>query len=182
MPPDPLEATFVHAAGGDLRCEVERSRDPRSVDHVWITMQTGERSPYVVSINTRSLHNERAGFDSRVRRGTLRGAWKTLPPRCIEACAGFDYAPIESEANIFFEYCDRPEMEHFFLQATRRACLLEVWGVPYSWPSAGIHQIHSRRASCAVTRDIHGRDGALRFYFGDDHSSLLVLLKFCGQP
>ncbi|CAN5596808.1 hypothetical protein BH09VER1_BH09VER1_19980 [soil metagenome] len=145
-------------------------------------MDAGEVGHLVVSVNTRSLHNERAGFDSRVRKGTLRGTWSRLPPRGVERCTGFDYAAVEDRANIYFEPCDRITLEGFLIEICRRASLLEVWGVPYSVPVEGIHQVHSRRASCAIRRDILGLDGALQFYFAGDQSCLLVLLKFCGQP
>lgn len=144
-------------------------------------MDAGTAGPLVVSVNTRSLHNERAGFDSRVRRGTLRGTWTTLPPRGVTACRGFDYAPMEEQANICYETCERSDLEAFLIETCARATLLEAWGVPYSVPVTGLHQIHSRRASCAISRDIQGLDGALQFYFADQ-STLLVFFKFCGQP
>jgi hypothetical protein len=37
------------------------------------------------------------------------------------------------------------------------------------------------RASCSVARDLIGRDGAIRFYFGDGKAETL-LFKYCGQP
>lgn len=144
-------------------------------------MQAGAAGQLVVSVNTRSLHNERAGFDSRVRRGILRGTWSTLPVKGVVPCEGFDYAPMEKQANIYYEPCERAELETFLMETSTRATVLEVWGVPYSTPVTGIHQIHSRRASCAISREIQGRDGALQFYF-PDQTSLLVFFKFCGQP
>ena len=58
----------------------------------------------------------------------------------------------------------------------------QAWGDLYIREHPGIHQVHSRRASCAVPRDIVGRDGALRFYFGRDTVCETLLFKFCGQP
>ena len=37
------------------------------------------------------------------------------------------------------------------------------------------------RVSCAVSLDLHNRDGALKLYYPDGVSELL-LFKFCGQP
>lgn len=179
MPP---AAPFVHAIGSDLRCEVERATDPLAIDHVWITMRIGDGRSVVISVNTRSLINERAGFDGRVRRATLRGSWETLPARGLATCAGFDYAALEERANLYYEPCERIELEAFLDRTITRACLLEVWGTAYASPTFGIHQIHSRRASCAAPRDVIGQDGALQFYFGSERTSLLVLFKFCGQP
>ena len=144
-------------------------------------MQAGSAGDLVISVNTRSLHNKRAGFDSRVRRGILRGTWSTLPARGVVPCEGFDYTTMEEQANVYYEPCERSELEAFLIETSALATLLEVWGVPYSMPVTGIHQIHSRRTSCAISRDIQGRDGALQFYFADQ-STLLVFFKFCGQP
>lgn len=144
-------------------------------------MRAGATGPLVISVNTRSLHNERAGFDSRVRRGILRGTWTTLPSQGVVPCSGFDYAPLEQQANIYYEPCERSDLENFLNETCAHATLLEAWGVPYSVPVTGLHQIHSRRASCAISRDIQGLDGALQFYFADQ-STLLIFFKFCGQP
>lgn len=111
----------------------------------------------------------------------MHGAWSTLPSRGVISCGGFDYATIEEQANIYYEPCERSDLEAFLIETCARATLLEAWGVPYSVPVTGLHQIHSRRASCAISRDIQGRDGALQFYFADQ-TTLLVFFKFCGQP
>lgn len=179
----PPPASFVHAAGGDLQARVEDHPNPGHIDHVWITMDAGGGPRVLVSINTSSRRNRDAGFDPRVRVGLVRGTWTHLPPRGIVPCPGLDYGKIEEETNVFFEHYERPTLEALLTESTHRAALLEVWGAPYRNKNRrGIHQIHSRRASCAVSEDWRGRDGALRFYFASDQTSLLVLLKFCGQP
>jgi len=177
-----LAAPYVHAVGDELRARVEEHRDPLLVDHVWITMDAGIAEPVMVSINTVSRRNREAGFDDRIRLGTLRGTWSSLPPRGFAACHGRNYADLEKGTNIFFEHADRKTMEDFLIGTVHRAIRLEVWGTPYHRRTKpGIHQIHSRRASCAVAEDIVNRDGLLQFYF-EDNTTLLVLLKFCGQP
>ena len=73
-------------------------------------------------------------------------------------------------------------METLLTQKAGAAILMEVWGDIYVHNHAGVHQIHSRRASCAVDQDIVGRDGALKFYYREEQASEMLLLKFCGQP
>jgi len=176
-------ATFVHAVGGDLQAQVEEHPNPDHIDHVWISMDAGQGPRVLVSVNTLSRRNRDAGFDARVRVGLVRGSWTHLPPRGFTAFPGLDYGRIEAETNVYFEHYERPTLETLLMESTRRAALLEVWGVPYrNKNKRGIHQIHSRRASCAVNEDLRGSDGALCFYFAQEQTSLLVMLKFCGQP
>jgi hypothetical protein len=180
---NPLGAPFVHAVGGELQVRVEDHPNPDYVDHVWITMNAGFGTRPQVSINTLSKRNRDAGFDSRVRVGLIRGVWDILPQRGLEAAERLDYADLESAHTVFYEHFGRIQLEDLLTTTTRRATLLEVWGAPYQNKNRlGIHQIHSRRASCAVTADIRGHDGALRFYFPEDRTTEMFLFKFCGQP
>jgi len=172
----------VVAAGGDLRASVENHPDPREIDHVRVMMDAGIGVPVFVSINTLSKRNRLAGFDARIRAGIVRGGWESLPARGVREMGRFDYADIERSANVFFEHFERSPLEEFLLDRCRRALILEAWGAPYLNRGPGIHQIHSRRASCAVPEDIRGRDGGLRFYFEAEKTTETVLLKFCGQP
>jgi hypothetical protein len=183
VPANPFAAPFVHAVGGELQAKVEQHRDPAQIDHVWITMNAGNERPVFVAVNTLSKRNRDAGFDGRVRAGILRGAWHELPKLGCNVCPGFDYADVESRTNAYFEHFDRTSLERLLVETTRRATLLEVWGTPYvRRDRAGIHQVHSRKPSCAVLEDVPNRDGALQFYFVSDQSSTLFLFKFCGQP
>ena len=183
MPTNPFAAPFVHAVGGDLQAQVEQHQDPAEIDHVRITMDAGRARSVFVAINTLSKRNRDAGFDERVRAGILRGSWNKLPERGVAVCPGFDYSEVEGRANIYFEHFGRRSLEQLLVDTTRRATLLEVWGTPYiRQDRAGIHQVHSRRPSCAVSEDFPSRDGALRFYFAADQTSALFLFKFCGQP
>ncbi len=87
------------------------------------------------------------------------------------------------DPNAYFEHFGRRSLERLLVETTRRATLLEVWGTPYFRKDrSGIHQVHSRKPSCAVFEDVPNRDGALQFYFVSDQSSTLFLFKFCGQP
>ncbi|HEY5793053.1 MAG TPA: DUF2278 family protein, partial [Chthoniobacterales bacterium] len=88
----------------------------------------------------------------------------------------------EERHNLFYEFHERDRLGWLLLEWTAQARLLEVWGTPYRRKQEGVHQIHSRRASCAVAEDIRGRDGALRFYFDEEREARMVFFKFCGQP
>lgn len=178
---DPFRVPFVHAVGGELHVRVEEHPNPNYVDHVWITMNAGPFRP-LVSINTLSKRNREAGFDPRIRLGMVQGTWKTLPHRGVEAAESFSYEDLEREQTIVYEPYQRRDLEDILVATTKRATLLEVWGAPYRNKNRfGIHQIHSRRASCAVSAELPGHDGALRFYFSADKTTALFLFKFCGQ-
>lgn len=137
-----------------------------------------------VSVNTRSLRNALAGADPRVRVGRVRGTAGHLPPCGARVLAAFDYAEVEAANNVFYEHMERREAEAFLLGLCGESCLLEAWGAPYRRGRAlGIHQVHSRRASCGVPADLRGLDGGLKFFSksGGTISWTMVLLKFCGQ-
>ena len=171
-------ADLVRAVGRVLGAEVEKSANPDAIDHVWIRMDIG--GEILVSINTLSNRNRLAGFDARVRVGLVRGKWSVLPAVGAEVCERMDYTDIEAMTNVFFEHYERADLEKLLLDCCAEARVLEVWGAPYRHRLQGIHQVHSRRASCAVSEDIVGSDGALKFYF--EKETLLLLFKFCGQP
>ena len=76
---------------------------------------------------------------------------------------------------------DRPALEVLLTEKTRRALFIEAWGELYVRIHLGLHQVHSRRASCSVLTDYVGRDGAIRFYY-PDRTAELLLFKYCGQP
>jgi hypothetical protein len=85
---------------------------------------------------------------------------------------------------VFYEHKTRVEAENLLLDLCQRADHLEAWGMPYHQRrSPGLHQIHSRRASCAVKEDHRGEDGGLKFYGkgADNIWWVMVLTKFCGQ-
>jgi hypothetical protein len=177
------KAALFHAVGGNLSARVEQHRDPAHIDHVWIRMKAGEIGSVQVSVNTSSRRNLVAGFDSRVRVGVITAPWEDLPSRGFEPWPRFSYDDFEKSTNVFFEHYEREALEKLLLDSVSQACLLEAWGMPYEHRAhPGLHQIHSRRASCAVAEDIRDRDGALRFYFSERKETDLFLFKFCGQP
>jgi hypothetical protein len=178
--PDIAAGTFVYAAGEPLLAEVELGANPLKIDHVWIDIDAGFRLR--LAVNTLSKRNRDAGFEPRVRVGRVRTSGATPPPAGITPHPGLDYAELEREQNVFFETFERREVEDLLLARTREATFIEAWGAFYRSKHAGIHQIHSRRTSCAVAEDLRGHDGALGFYFDGGYLRELLLFKFCGQP
>jgi len=179
--PCPLpDVPLLRAAGRILSAEVEYHVNPVQVDHVWIRIDAGLE--VLVAVNTLSRRNLVAGFDPRIRVGALREYWDDLPPAGFEPCERFDYEEVEAAHNVFFEHFEQGALEEYLLGLAGDAVFLEVWGKPYRQKHDGIHQIHSRRRSCAVAEDVVGRDGGLKFYFEAGRVSVLLLLKFCGQP
>ena len=174
------QVPLVKVVGRILGVDVEECETPDEIDHVWIRIHAG--ADMIVSVNTSSNKNRLAGFDPRVRVGLSRGIWTRLPLQGAEICPANDYAEIESRSNVFYEHYERKALEDLLMDRCAGACLIEVWGAPYHHREQGVHQIHSRRASCAVSEDITGRDGALKFYYESGQATEHFLFKFCGQP
>lgn len=177
-----LDTPLVHVVGDDLRGQMEDARDPARNDHVWISLDAGVGQRITASISIWSIRNADAGFDPRVRLGVIREHWDVLPNRGVQGWNRFNYANWEAHHNVFYEYYERDVLGRLLLEMAAEARLLEIWGTPYRRRQEGLHQIHSRRASCAIANDIEGRDGALRFYFDKERETRMIFLKFCGQP
>jgi hypothetical protein len=180
-----FEAPLVHLVGDHLKGRVEGRSDKISqrhpLDHVWISMDPAISVRVMVSVNTFSLRHEETGFDPRVRLGVIRGTWETLPERGISECHRFSYDDLEGIGEVGFHPLERVFLEQTILDKVHQALLMEAWGTPYQREYPGIHQIHSRAASCAVPTAVEGRDGALKFYFREERRTELLLFKFCGQ-
>ncbi len=179
---NPLHGALARACGAPVAVEVEKSHDPARVDHLWIDVNCGEAGFLRGAVNTFSRRNEAAGFDARVRVGIVRSRWEELPEVGLFASAGLDYAEIEGRANVFYETMTRRDLELWLIAKAAGAVRVEMWGQYHTGARVGLHQVHSRRASCAVAEDIVGRDGALKFYREEERAAVMVLLKFCGQP
>lgn len=179
----PGDETLVWISGDVVTARIEDTAQPENIDHVWFSVDIGSRLPVEVSINTRSLKNALAGFDPRIRAGVVRGSWSVLPGRGVRAMPeGFEYAVVEQSENVFYEHLARSQMEDLLVTTSERCLRLEVWGMPYHHRRPGIHQIHSRRSSCAVASNVVGFDGGLKFYFAEQHATEMWMFKFCGQP
>jgi hypothetical protein len=170
----------VHVAGEPLSFAAEIDKVASNIDHFWITIRTGEAGSLRIALSTHSRQNAAAGFDPRVRVGVIASAWTELPTAGVIGCAGLDYRTIEAAAPLTYLEYERPMLEALLTEKTRRAVFIEAWGELYVRTHLGIHQVHSRRASCSVPKEYLGRDGAIRFYFPDVTAEML-LFKYCGQ-
>ena len=168
-------------AGDVVKCEIEKASREENVDHIYVTVDAGLRTPVTLSINTLSFRSRIAGYDPRIRIGTLETHWLRLPTHGLYPLEFFDYDTVDLVGHVAYRIRDRVEMEDFFALRCGNCRRIEAWGSPYSRTSPGLHQIHSRRASAAVPGDMRGHDGAVRFYFDEGQRTELVLLKFCGQ-
>lgn len=170
---------MVHVGGPVLSAEAESNANPLKVDHIWIVIDVGQ--PVRLAVNTVSRRNRDAGFDGRIRMAQLREPWAELPAPFVHPHEGLDYALFERGRNVYYEMWEQPALESYFLRLLADAPFVEAWGEPYRGQHLGLHQIHSRAASCAVGESIPGHDGALRIYRPSPKERILFLLKFCGQ-
>jgi hypothetical protein len=171
---------FVVVAGEPAGFQIEADLDPLRIDHVWITIRAGRFGLLPISISTYSLKHATDGFDPRMRVGLLDAPWQKLPESGVFPAAGLDYAELERAYPIVYRETERSALEELLRAKTDRAICVEAWGALYLRDQIGIHQVHSRRASCSVRSDYIGRDGAVRFYFPDQLAEMVVF-KFCGQ-
>jgi hypothetical protein len=176
-----IATPLVRVVGDHLKGRVETPGHIRHPDHFWISVDPGFGMRILVSVNTCSHRNAEAGFDPRVRLGILRGNWEELPERGFNECRRFSYGDLPGQDTVDFRPLERVVLEQLLLDRVSAAAMIEVWGAPYHRDHPGIHQIHSRSASCAVAESSEGLDGALRFYFGEERRTETLLFKFCGQ-
>jgi hypothetical protein len=172
---------FVRGAGTIVRYAAESGIDPKRIDHFWITIRAGKLGLLQVSISTWSLKHFAEGFDPRMRVAILPGKWLELPASGLDPVRGLNYAELESATPLVYQERERSALEHLLAEKCRRAIFLEAWGAFYLRAGLGIHQVHSRRASCSVPADHIGRDGAIRFFYRADSTTEMLLFKFCGQ-
>jgi hypothetical protein len=172
---------FVRLGGPPVGYRIEQNPDERRIDHLSITVRAGGFGIMVIALNTYSLRNLAAGFDPRIRLAIISSTWSALPPTGVSSSAGLDYSILETQNGIVYREYERLVLEASLIEKVNRAVLIEGWGEFYVRSHAGIHQVHSRRASCAVAMDYLGRDGAIRFYFNENAAAELLLFKFCGQ-
>ena len=174
----------MHVAGAPIAFAAETDVVASNIDHFWITIRIAEGEVLQIALSTRSRQNAAAGFDPRIRIGVISSGWNELPLPGIIISKGLDYRQIEAGVGspiTFVEY-ERPDAEALLMDKGSRATFIEAWGELYFRNQLGIHQVHSRRASCSVPQDHIGRDGAIRFYFEKDAPAEMLLFKFCGQP
>jgi len=172
---------YAHVVGTFAKTETEVAGVPDRADHVLITIDVPPCGSVLLSVNTLSRLNRNANFDPTVRVAIVKTSYAGMPEPFIEEAMGLDYATIEAQFRPHWESYERDPLADLLMERARAALRIEAWGEIYRAQHLGLHQIHSRRASCAVKTDITGHDGALRFYLRDGHAEML-LFKFCGQP
>jgi hypothetical protein len=171
---------FVVGAGEIVSYLKEVDVDPAKIDHFWITIRAGSFGLLRISISTWSLRHAADGFDPPMRVGVLPSTWSELPAPGVFPVADLDYAQLERTTPIVYREIERPALEELLIAKAGRAIFAEAWGALYLRDRLGIHQVHSRRASCSVRSDYVGRDGAIRFYYRENSAEML-LFKYCGQ-
>ncbi|CAA9253641.1 MAG: hypothetical protein AVDCRST_MAG42-2370 [uncultured Chthoniobacterales bacterium] len=178
-----LRDRYVCVAGEIASVVVEEDEDERKIDHVWVQVRAGDFGRVEISLSTTSRQSRALGFDPRVRVGTIRSTWSELPPSGVRPITGpLDYASLEAQQPVEYTPLERTAVERLLIDKARGAMFVEAWGEFYIRAHIGIHQIHSRRASHAIPRDVIGKDGAIRFYFREANASKLLLFKYDGQP
>jgi hypothetical protein len=184
VPPHLLELQdrYVTVAGDVAAVAIEEEEDELKIDHVWITVRAGEFGRVQISLSTCSRQSRAAGFDPRIRIGIVTSRWNELPSAGLREITPLDYRVLESAEHIRYTPYERPTVEQMLVTRARRAIFVEAWGDFYFRAHIGVHQIHSRRASNAVPRDVIGRDGAIQFYYREPNDCEMLLFKFAGQP
>jgi len=173
---------FVHLVGVPYAVQLEEAAEPSRVDHVWLTLEVPPFGRLRVAINTLSGLNRDAGFDERVRVAILNSTYEEKPNTGLEEFPGFDYAKVEAREKPLYELYSHDDLAALLIERGKKAIRAEVWGELYAREHIGLHQIHSRRTSSAVTIDLKNRDGALKLYYPEENRAELFLFKFAGQP
>jgi hypothetical protein len=172
---------FVRVAGPPTGYTIERKADARRIDHLIIQVRAGGFGLLEIALNTYSLRSLNVGSDPRLRVAIVSSHWSALPPAGVSRSGGLNYSTLEVKNRIVYRELARPTLESLVIEKLNRSLLIEGWGEFYLRVHSGIHQVHSRRASCAVPADYLERDGAIRFYFKQNGLAELLLFKFCGQ-
>jgi hypothetical protein len=172
---------FVRVAGELISYTIETDNDPIKIDHFWIDISSGNHGLVRISLNTHSRSHAKANFDPRMRVAVFQSTWTELPSPGMYPSSGLDYDEIERDQRLAYAAHERSSLELLLVNQCNRASFIETWGECYTRGHLGIHQIHSRRASLSVFKDIIGRDGAIRFYFSDNLLAEMLLFKYAGQ-
>ena len=175
-------AKFVHVTGVPYAVEREVSEASASGDHLYLTLEAPPFGRLRAAVNTLSRLNLDAGADARVRVGIVNSTWTDKPVPGLVEEHGQDYAKIEATGTVAYEFFESDALAALLIERAKRAVRVEIWGDLYARDHLGVHQIHSRRASCALPVDIKNRDGALKLYYPEGNTAELFLFKFCGQP
>ncbi len=174
---------FYHVNGRPVHWERERAPTSEQIDHIWITIDVKPVGLVRAAISTESARSRAAGVDPRVRIGLLTRDSKPAKKEFFKPAKGLDYAKIEQENPVEFQWYRKAEAEKLLLDIAARASQLEIWGHAYMNRHLGIHNIHSLRPSCAAAEDDDDGDGAMLIHSTNPNQRpQLLMLKFCGQP
>lgn len=177
-----LQDRYVTVAGEVAAVAVESEADERKIDHVWITVRAGEFGRVQISLSTCSRQSRALGIDHRLRVGSITSIWNEFPPAGVREVTPLDYRMLEAAQHVEYTPRERVAVEEMLVSRARRAAFVEAWGEFYVRAHIGVHQVHSRRASQAVPRDLIGCDGALQFYYRESNTREMLLFKYAGQP
>ncbi len=174
---------FVHVTGVPYTVETPPSSDAGAADQIWLNLEVPSLGRIRTVINTVSRLCGDAGHDSRVRVGVDRTTWTEKPPTGLLESDGQNYNLLEAASPVEYVEHEQSALAELIAQKAKLAVRAEVWGDLYATDDhLGVRQIHSRRASKSVTKDLVGRDGALKLYYSEQNLSELFLFKFYGQP
>ena len=82
--------------------------------------------------------------------GVVASRWSQFPASGVFPAAGLNYADFERASPIVYREMERAALESLLAEKASRAIFVEAWGALYLRDRLGIHQVHSRRASCSV--------------------------------
>jgi hypothetical protein len=173
--------SIVHIVGQPIGYRIEANRNANRIDHLSINVRAGSAGVIEIALNTFSLRNVRRGRDPRIRVAIVRSTWSALPAAGIFVSDGFDYAAVEGQKEIAYREHERSALEALLIRKIDTALLVEGWGELFLRSHPGIHQVHYRRKASAPQADERSRDGAVRFYFKEEATTEVLLLKFFGQ-
>ncbi len=174
---------FVQATGFLLAVVPEPHPVPDLADHLYLEADCGAAGKLRFALNTRSRRNQMAGFDHRVRMARHRASIEVFPAPGLELTPLRDYEGLERTHNLFYETFEQAALETLMIDEAKSAVMTRAWGIHYQrGRQGGVHQLHSRRASCAVPEEVRGMDGGLALYHTDPARCTFYCFKFCGQP
>jgi hypothetical protein len=172
---------IVRVVGQPTGYRIEANRNADRIDHLSISVRAGNAGGIEIALNTFSLRNVRRGRDPRIRLAIVASTWNALPAAGIFVSDGCDYTAIEGQNEPAYREHERPTLEALLSRKIDTALLIEGWGELFLRSHPGIHQVHYRRKASVPSADERSRDGAVRFYFEEEETTELLLLKFFGQ-
>ncbi len=173
---------FVRVTGVPYVVEIPPASDPTEADHIWVTLEVPPLGRIRTVINTVSKLSRNAGHDPRMRVSIQHSTWTEKPQTGLIESEGQSYSLLEKGNHVTYKEYEQADLAAILAARVKSAIRAEVWGDLYARDHLGVRQVHSRRASKAVTDDLVGRDGALKLFYPEGNDAELFLFKFYGQP